>query len=530
MLRFGPSTLILLATAGKFPRFGAEVELGSGLWWAYAGISVFLVIFAGIMSGLTLGLMSLGLVDLEVLERSGTAKQKKQAATILPVVQKQHQLLVTLLLCNAAAMEALPIFLDKMFNPVVAVVLSVTFVLAFGEVIPQAICSRYGLAVGANLVWLVRLLMILCYPVAFPVGKILDLLLGHHDSALFRRAQLKALVSIHGKEAGKGGELSHDETTIISGALDLTEKTAEEAMTPIESTFSLDVNSKLDWEAMGKILARGHSRVPLYDGNPRNIIGLLLVKSLLTVRPEAETPVSAISIRRIPRVPANLPLYDILNEFQKGSSHMAAVVKSKSKKRLSHPDSGYEASNLDRKKSDLTEKVTPQIDNGKKSWRENVDVDLEKGERKPEGDNQVKKHSQSNNSPEGNALNHDLQAEYPTFTLSEYSEDLDEGEVIGIITMEDVIEELLQEEIVDETDVYVDVHKRIRVAAASSMARASSTMRRANANTTPAMAAKQGFHVSVSNKQSTNAGISPEISSFSAKTDSLTEPLLKSGM
>ncbi|PWA88015.1 DUF21 domain-containing protein [Artemisia annua] len=46
---------------------------------------------------------------------------------------------------------------------------------------------------------------------------------------------------------------------IVNGYSD---QTAEEAMTPIESTFSLDVNSKLDWEAMGKILARGHSRVP----------------------------------------------------------------------------------------------------------------------------------------------------------------------------------------------------------------------------------------------------------------------------
>ncbi|GJU76697.1 hypothetical protein Tco_1273767, partial [Tanacetum coccineum] len=110
--------------------------------------------------------------------------------------------------------------------------------------------------------------------------------------------------------------------------------TAEEAMTPIESTFSLDVNSKLEWEAFGKILAKGHSRVPVYSGNPKNVIGLLLVKSLLTVRPETETPVSAVSIRKIPRVPADMPLYDILNEFQKGGSHMAAVVKVKNKEHL----------------------------------------------------------------------------------------------------------------------------------------------------------------------------------------------------
>lgn len=47
-------------------------------------------------------------------------------------------------------------------------------------------------------------------------------------------------------QAGKGGELTHDETTIISGALDLTEKTARDAMTPLSRVFSLDLNAKLD--------------------------------------------------------------------------------------------------------------------------------------------------------------------------------------------------------------------------------------------------------------------------------------------
>ncbi|KAF7098154.1 hypothetical protein CFC21_099916 [Triticum aestivum] len=328
--RPAPSAALMMAAVR-----GEDTEFGTALWWAYAAFSALLVLLAGIMSGLTLGLMSLGPVDLEILMRSGTDAEKAQAAAILPVVKKQHQLLVTLLLCNACAMEALPIFLDRIFNPVLAIILSVTFVLAFGEVIPQAICTRYGLAVGASFVWLVRIVMVIAYPIAYPIGKLLDFALGH-ESALFRRAQLKALVSIHSKAAGKGGELTHDETTIISGALDLTEKTAEEAMTPIESTFSLDVDSKLDWETIGTILARGHSRVPVYSGNPRNVIGLLLVKSLLTVRAEIETPVSAVSIRRIPRVPSDMPLYDILNEFQKGGSHMAAVVKAKPKNAPPH--------------------------------------------------------------------------------------------------------------------------------------------------------------------------------------------------
>ncbi|KAL5995871.1 hypothetical protein ACLOJK_025943 [Asimina triloba] len=385
------------------------------------------------------------------------------AAAILPVVQKQHQLLVTLLLCNAVAMEALPICLDKIFHPAVAIILSVSFVLVFGEVLPQAICTRYGLAVGANFVWLVRILMIVCYPIAYPIGKLLDCLLGHNESALFRRAQLKALVSIHGQEAGKGGELTHDETTIISGALDLTAKTAEEAMTPIESTFSLDVNSKLDWEAIGKILARGHSRVPVYSGNPKNIIGLLLVKSLLTVRAETETPVSAVSIRRIPRVPSDMPLYDILNEFQKGSSHMAAVVKAKGKTKNPKPSGDGEKSE-EKKGSGDSARTSPLLP-VEDQKPESIVVDVENGI------NKKVNISKLSPLPQNDAT---------TNVLSNLSEDIEDGEVIGIITLEDVFEELLQEEIVDETDEYVDVHKRIRVAAAaaaSSVARAPSIRR-----------------------------------------------------
>ncbi|XP_059311893.1 DUF21 domain-containing protein At4g14240-like [Lycium ferocissimum] len=457
----------------------AEIAFGTVTWFVYAGISCFLVLFAGIMSGLTLGLMSLGLVELEILQRSGTPAEKKQAATIFPVVQKQHQLLVTLLLCNAASMEALPIYLDKIFNQYVAIILSVTFVLAFGEVIPQAICTRYGLAVGASLVWLVRILMVLCYPIAYPIGKILDCVLGHNE-VLFRRAQLKALVSIHGQEAGKGGELTHDETTIISGALDLTEKTAEEAMTPIESTFSLDVNSKLDWEAMGKVLARGHSRVPVYSGNPKNIIGLLLVKSLLTVRPETETPVSSVSIRRIPRVPADMPLYDILNEFQKGSSHMAAVVKIKGKSKK------YPLVIEEEKSQDKSDSVV---------------VDIERT-RLPA------------------AVTSPASGDAVTNALTQSADDIEDGEVIGIITLEDVFEELLQEEIVDETDEYVDVHRRIRVAAAAAasvVARAPS-IRRLTAQKAAGGQSKEGQ----SPKKS-----SEDLSTPRRMQGSLREPLLE---
>ncbi|KAJ7974132.1 DUF21 domain-containing protein [Quillaja saponaria] len=93
-----------------------------------------------------------------------------------------------------------------------------------------------------------------------------------------RRPELKTFVDLHGNEAWKGGELSHHETAIITGAMDLTQKTARDAMTPLSETFSLDINSKLDMQPMTLIMSIDRSRIPIYYGSYKNIIGLILVK------------------------------------------------------------------------------------------------------------------------------------------------------------------------------------------------------------------------------------------------------------
>ncbi|KAF7132596.1 hypothetical protein RHSIM_Rhsim09G0200900 [Rhododendron simsii] len=424
-----------------------DVPCCETMFWVYLMISAGLVLFAGIMSGLTLGLMSLSLVDLEVLTKAGQPEDRKNAAKILPIVKNQHLLLCTLLICNAMAMEALPIFLDSLLPAWGAILISVTLILAFGEIIPQAVCSRYGLSIGAKLSGVVRVLVIIFFPISYPISKLLDFLLGKGHSALLRRAELKTLVDLHGNEAGKGGELTHDETTIISGALDLTQKMAKDAMTPMSKIFSLDLNSKLNEETMSLLMSKGHSRVPVYSGSPTNIIGLILVKNLIKCHPEDETPIRNLTIRRIPRVRDSLPLYEILNQFQKGHSHMAVVVKSKHNRKGS------------------AENATAE--NG--MFQINIKASSEKGMQR-----YASSVTSSETETQSPALHNVLERcdEWGDDTLrKEVLESLpdQEEEVIGIITMEDVLEELLQEEILDETDEYVDVHNKIKINMAPSI-------------------------------------------------------------
>eukprot|EP00850_Spirogloea_muscicola_P021202 SM000240S08619 [mRNA] locus=s240:108359:112142:- [translate_table: standard] len=513
-----------------------------GTFWLYILIIVGLVAFGGLMAGLTLGLMSLGLVDLEVLQKSGSDKDKRNAARILPVVRKQHLLLCTLLIGNACANEALPIFLDALVPSWASVLIShslssVKLIAAslFPQIVPQAVCSKYGLVIGATLAPLVRVLMVIAWPVAFPISKLLDYLLGHNKEALFRRAELKAFVDMHGQMAGKGGELSHDETMIIAGALELTEKTAVQAMTPISSTFALDIDAKLDWNLIRELKDRGHSRVPVYSGSPTNLIGLVLVKNLLDIRPEEEVLVRNVTIRKLPRVSDDMPLYDILNEFQKGHSHMAAVVHyhSQSKRVGSNRTRTGQLSMRRNGSRDFVKVVdvkqdTPLVETNqinsnigghsplpKPSLPAVVHADqlntvevikeaAETGLRNKDGQGVAVTRRDSGpplqNSPVGNAAaflpklpeadyQQTLQQSQPSLgrqtgglslrerkqrsnvasildigpnitAIPSFSED---EEVVGIITMEDLIEELLQEEILDETDKYVDVHNKIQV-------------------------------------------------------------------
>jgi len=53
-------------------------------------------------------------LELEIKQRVGTVEECRQASVVLPLIQRHHYLLVTLLLYNSAANETLPLFLDRL--------------------------------------------------------------------------------------------------------------------------------------------------------------------------------------------------------------------------------------------------------------------------------------------------------------------------------------------------------------------------------------------------------------------------------
>jgi metal transporter CNNM len=216
----------------------------------------------------------------------------------------------------------------------------------------------------------VLVLMWILAPVAWPTAKLLDYLLGEDHGTTYKKAGLKTLVTLHRTLGQTPGErLNQDEVTIISAVLDLKEKSVGSIMTPMADVFTLSLDTVLDEAMMDNILSEGYSRIPIYAvNNPRDFVGMLLVKMLITYDPEDALRVRDFQLATLPETRPETSCLDIVNFFQEGKSHMVLVS--------DFPGEAYGA--------------------------------------------------------------------------------------LGVVTLEDVIEELIGEEIIDESDVFIDVHKAVR--------------------------------------------------------------------
>lgn len=159
------------------------------------------VCMAALAAGLTLGMLGLDPLLLLIKERaSDSATERSRAKHLLPLVRQHHRLLVTLVLMNSIANEALPIFLEALVPPSVAVLLSVTLVLFFGEIIPSAVFTGPNqLAIASALVPVVRVALFILTPLAWPIAKLLDCVLNsdeEDEQNAYKRGELSALVRI----------------------------------------------------------------------------------------------------------------------------------------------------------------------------------------------------------------------------------------------------------------------------------------------------------------------------------------------
>ena len=113
--------------------------------------------------------------------------------------------------------------------------MSVVALLPFGEILPQAVCSRHALSVGAALSGVVKALMFVMAPLAISMAAGLEWLLGSDHTRTYDRHGLGAPIDMHARPevAGPSGALSGEEARALKAALELCIKTGD-IMTPAQ--------------------------------------------------------------------------------------------------------------------------------------------------------------------------------------------------------------------------------------------------------------------------------------------------------
>ena len=299
---------------------------GSGAFWFNLIGFIILACFAGTMSGLTVGYLSIDSLILEIKMSNGTESEKYYAEKIYRLVANHHWLLVTLLLCNSFACEAMPIFLSKLVNEMMAVILSVTVLLFVGEIIPQALCTGPNqMKIASFLAPFTYLLMWITYPISYPIAMFMDCIIGVQGKSRFCNSDLKSLIELHMREIM--GKLSETQLGYFTGFLDVIDKKVKDLILPLEKVMKIDYQTKLNKATLKRLINSGYSRFPVYKKNTNNLIGILRMKQLLGKDLSKQISLEQLGVKLTSPiiVDEDTLFLDLFEKFKEGKSHMAFI-------------------------------------------------------------------------------------------------------------------------------------------------------------------------------------------------------------
>jgi len=341
--------ILLLIAAGSTAAWAAvtgdDVPL-AGLGVSGLGVSgtvvfaLVLLLFSGFFSGSETALFSLQPIDRRTFTKGGPVDQ---------LLREPRQTLASLLIGN----EFINVLLSSVTAGLIAqffpgrawlnVLIVTPMLLLFGEVVPKTLALRLNRRIAPMVAPLLRLFSRFVTPLRWLITRVADAALVLTGGTLaprqaaLREAQLRNLVE-QGRRAGAVGPMEEE---MIQKVFEFGDLTVSRLMTPRPDIFSLKLHSP--WgEIIDQLRTSSRSRVPIWEGRPDNIIGILILKDLLPhlasrfreVHGKTGDPRElALTTRQLQKillpahfVPTSKRAEDMLAEFREHRFHLAIVV------------------------------------------------------------------------------------------------------------------------------------------------------------------------------------------------------------
>jgi Mg2+/Co2+ transporter CorB len=313
---------------------GAGEAAPVDLWVAVLIVTICIALSA-FFSGSETAMTAASRVRMHGLERNGD----KRAKLVNRLLSTRGRLIGAMLLGNTIVNIGASAFMTNVLTGVFgdagviyATILMTLLLLIFAEVLPKTIGinfpDRMSLIVArpaAIFVYAMTPVMIAIDAVVGGVLRLIGLRAGEHTSVLTPQEELRSAVELLHKE----GSVERSHRDMFGGLLGLNELTVEDVM--VHRTRMRTIDAGLPpAEIVRAVLASANTRLPLWRGQPENIVGVLHAKDLLRALAAAQGDASKLDIHEVAVepwfVPATSSLEDQLQSFLSRKTHFALVV------------------------------------------------------------------------------------------------------------------------------------------------------------------------------------------------------------
>jgi putative hemolysin len=205
------------------------------------------------------------------------------------------------------------------------VVVALTYLsLIFGELVPKQIALRAPEAAAVRIAPLLNVISIVAAPLVWLLdrsGRAVLTLLGQSGQA--DRGMTDEEVKLVISEAQSSGVMEKAEREMIAGVMRIADRTARGLMVPRHEVEVVDVNDS-PADIIRRFRETGHSRLPVREDDPDNIIGLLKSRDFLTAGADGEPDVRALLIET-PVVRDGMAALDVIETLRSAPGHMVVV-------------------------------------------------------------------------------------------------------------------------------------------------------------------------------------------------------------
>ena len=196
-------------------------------------------------------------------------------------------------------------------------------ILLITEILPKTIGVTFAKELGPYIIVPLRVMILILKPLIILAQLMTRMVPNSHKPYQISAEELKTIASL----SRKSGEIEADQEKVIANILQLGEKNVRQVMTPRTVTFSASQSLTIKEAARMEGKWRMHSRVPVYDGEPDNVVGVVLSQDVLMAAAVGQDSLKLSQIMRpVHFVPETAPLDRIFIDFFERYQHLFVVV------------------------------------------------------------------------------------------------------------------------------------------------------------------------------------------------------------